>query len=219
MGPHALGLLDRSILGVSADLRQMALVIILLKAGLSLDVKSLKRVGRPAFLMTFVPASCEILAFVLLAPPMLGLSHIEAAVMGSVLAAVSPAVVVPKMVALTEQGYGVKKGIPQMILAGASMDDVFVIVLFTSFVGLAFRVLGVAFCMIGTTLTKKERLFCMIAYLPKATVQAAIGSVPLAMGLACGQLVLTVAVVAILITAPLGAVGMQCTYKRLLSKE
>ncbi len=137
MGPHVLGLLDRSILGVSADLRQMALVIILLKAGLSLDVKSLKRVGRPAFLMTFVPASCEILAFVLLAPPMLGLSHIEAAVMGSVLAAVSPAVVVPKMVALTEQGYGVKKGIPQMILAGASMDDVFVIVLFTSFVGLA----------------------------------------------------------------------------------
>ena len=137
MGPHVLGLLDRSILSVSADLRQMALVIILLKAGLSLDVKSLKRVGRPAFLMTFVPASCEILAFVLFAPPILGLSRIEAAVMGAVLAAVSPAVVVPKMVALTEQGYGVKKGIPQMILAGASMDDVFVIVLFTSFMGLA----------------------------------------------------------------------------------
>lgn len=137
MGPHVLGLLDRSILSVSADLRQMALVIILLKAGLSLDVKSLKQVGRPAFLMTFVPASFEILAFVLFAPPILGLSRIEAAVMGAVLAAVSPAVVVPKMVALTEQGYGVKKGIPQMILAGASMDDVFVIVLFTSFMGLA----------------------------------------------------------------------------------
>lgn len=360
MGPHVLGLLDRSILSVSADLRQMALVIILLKAGLSLDVKSLKQVGRPAFLMTFVPASFEILAFVLFAPPILGLSRIEAAVMGAVLAAVSPAVVVPKMVALTEQGYGVKKGIPQMILAGASMDDVFVIVLFTSFMGLAqgghfsafsllsipisialgilsglvlgmvlarlwrcqagqstqatikglvllacafllvsledwlegivplsgllgvmsmavmvqrrtpqlvgqdlsqkfsklwmaaepilfvlvgaavdipyaasagigvvamiflalvFRVLGVVFCMIGTALTKKEWLFCMIAYLPKATVQAAIGSVPLSMGLACGQLVLTVAVVAILITAPLGAVGMEYTYKRLLSKE
>lgn len=362
MGPYVLNWLDGSILSVSADLRQMALVIILLKAGISLDVESLKKVGRPAVLMTFLPASCEILGFVLLAPVLLGLSYIEAAVMGSVLAAVSPAVVVPKMVSLTEQGYGVKKGIPQMILAGASMDDVFVIVLFTSFTGLAqggqfsvmslfsipisiimgilaggmlgwmlsklfswqkqhgneiegamkgllllacalllvsledwlegtlplsgllgvmsmavmiqyktprpvskdlsakfsklwlaaepmlfvlvgaavdiryassagfnvilmiflalaFRVVGVSLCLLRTKLTKKERLFCMIAYLPKATVQAAIGSVPLAMGLACGQLVLTVAVVAILITAPLGALGMDATYRKLLSKE
>ncbi len=362
IGPHALGLFDASIRGVSADLRQAALIIILLKAGLSLDLARLKQVGRPALLMSFVPAGCEIVGFVFLAPILLGLSYIEAAVMGTVLAAVSPAVVVPKMVALTEEGYGVDKGIPQMILAGASMDDVFVIVLFTTctrlaqggrfsaislfsipvsiglgilsglilgiglaklfdrqrkrqqdmqgtrkglillacafllvslenwlkgtvpisglvgvmsmavmvqrqtpqkvgqdlsqkfsklwlaaepilfvlvgaavdisytsaagigvvtliLLALVFRTAGVALCLIGTELSQKERLFCMIAYLPKATVQAAIGSVPLAMGLACGQMVLTVAVAAILITAPLGAIGMEYTYRKLLSKR
>lgn len=362
LGPFVLNLLDPSILSISAELRQMALIIILLKAGLSLDLSDLKKVGRPAVMMAFVPASFEILAFFFFAPCILGVTRIEAAVMGAVLGAVSPAVVVPRMVQLMETKYGTKKSIPQMILAGASCDDIYVIVLFTTFVGmaqggsanivdfvnipisivlgillgavtgwllsaffetayahkncvrnsvkviiilgvsfiliavenwlkgiisvsgllavvgmacvlktkcaaivtrrlsekfgklwlaaevilfvlvgaavdirytmeagvaaigmiflaLAIRAVGVVLCMIGTKLNTKERLFCVIAYLPKATVQAAIGSVPMALGLPCGKIVLSVAVLAILITAPLGAIGIDAGYKKLLEKE
>ena len=362
LGPYVLNWLDGSILSVSSELRQMALIIILLKAGLSLNLADLKNVGRPAVMMACVPASCEIIAFILFAPYILNITHVEAAVMGAVLAAVSPAVVIPRMVSLMENGYGTRKSIPQMIMAGASCDDIFVIVLFSTFAGMAqgesvhvmdfvnipisivlgvilgvivgfilslffetayahkhcvrnsmkviivlgmafllmaietwlkpyvsvsgllavvamacvlkikcvpsvsarlsekfgklwiaaevilfvlvgaavdirytlnaglaavlmifvaliFRAIGVCICMLGTALTSKERLFCVIAYLPKATVQAAIGSVPLAMGLSCGQIVLSVAVLGILITAPLGAIGMDLTYKRFLSKN
>ena len=362
LGPFVLDVLDPSILSISAELRKMALIIILLKAGLSLNLADLKKVGRPAVMMAFVPASFEILAFFLFAPYILGVTRIEAAVMGAVLGAVSPAVVVPRMVQLMETKYGTEKSIPQMILAGASCDDIYVIVLFTTFTGmaqggsahigdfanipvsiilgvllgaaagwllsaffetayahkncvrnsvkviiilgvsflliaaeswlegivpvsgllavvsmacvlkikcvgtvtrrlsekfgklwlaaevilfvlvgaavdirytmeagvaavgmiflaLAIRAVGVVLCMIGTKLNRKERLFCVIAYLPKATVQAAIGSVPLAMGLPCGKMVLSVAVLAILITAPLGAIGMDASYKKLLEKE
>lgn len=355
LGPYVLNLLDSSILGISADLRQIALIIILTRAGLNLDLEDLKKVGRPAALLCFVPAAFEIAGMLLLAPRLLGISLLEAAVMGTVVAAVSPAVVVPGMLKLMEEGYGTKKSIPQMIMAGASVDDVFVIVLFTSFTGLAggggisawdfvripvsillglaggilcgillafffrkvhmrdsvkviiilslsfllvtlehaltgivgfsgllavmsmgialqkgrkeaavrlsakysklwvaaelllfvlvgaavdipyafragaaaaavilgvlvFRMLGVLICLLGTELNRKEKLFCMFAYMPKATVQAAIGSVPLAMGLACGNIVLTVAVLAILITAPTGAFLIDFTYKRFLSK-
>ncbi len=277
LGPYVLNLLDPSILSISADLRQMALIIILLKAGLSLDLTDLKKVGRPAIMMSCVPASFEILAFFLFAPAFLGVTRIEAAVMGAVLGAVSPAVVVPRMVQLMDAGYGTDKSIPQLILAGASCDDIFVVVLFSTFVSMAcvikiksvafvskrlsekfgklwlaaevmlfvlvgaavdirytmaagaaavlmiltalvFRSIDVALCLLGTSLTWKERLFCMIAYLPKATVQAAIGSVPLAMGLPCGQIVLSVAVLAILITAPMGAIGMDLTCRRFLKK-
>ena len=362
IGPYVLNWLDDSILSISSELRQMALIIILIKAGLSLDLSALKKVGRPAVMMACVPASCEILAFFLLAPHILGINRIEAAVMGAVLGAVSPAVVVPRMVQLMETKYGTDQRIPQMIMAGASCDDIFVIVLFSTFtnmaqggsahaadfinipvsifsgivlgavagyglslffetayakeqyvrnsmkvililgmsfflmsvetwlkgkisvsgllavvsmaavirikcvpgvskrlsekfgklwiaaevilfvlvgaavdirytmqagiaavlmifVGLMFRAVGVSLCMLGTKLNKKERLFCVIAYLPKATVQAAIGSVPLAMGLPCGQIVLSVAVLAILITAPLGAAGMDLTYDKLLVRS
>ena len=355
LGPYVLNLLDSSILGISADLRQIALIIILTRAGLNLDLEDLKKVGRPAALLCFVPAAFEIAGMLLLAPRLLGISLLEAAVMGTVVAAVSPAVVVPGMLKLMEEGYGTKKSIPQMIMAGASVDDVFVIVLFTSFTGLAggggisawdfvripvsillglaggilcgmllvvffrkvhmrdsvkviiilslsfllvtlehaltgivgfsgllavmsmgialqkgrkeaavrlsakysklwvaaelllfvlvgaavdipyafragaaaaavilgvlvFRMLGVLICLLGTELNRKEKLFCMFAYMPKATVQAAIGSVPLAMGLACGNIVLTVAVLAILITAPAGAFLIDFTYKRFLSR-
>lgn len=362
IGPYVLNWLDDSILSISSELRQMALIIILIKAGLSLDLSDLKKVGRPAVMMACVPASCEILAFFLLAPHILGINRIEAAVMGAVLGAVSPAVVVPRMVQLMDEKRGTGKGIPQMILAGASCDDIYVIVLFSTFVGMAqggsanmmdfvnipvsivlgvalgaavglllhlfleiayrhgcyvrnstkvililglsfllmavetwlkgivsvsgllavmsmacvlkikspekvtkrlsakfgklwiaaeailfvlvgaavdircavqagaaavlmialalvFRAVGVSICMLGTGLNRKERLFCVIAYLPKATVQAAIGSVPLSMGLPCGQLVLSVAVLAILITAPLGAIGIDRTAGRLLVQE
>lgn len=362
LGPYVLDLLDPSILSISSELRQMALIIILLKAGLSLDLSDLKKVGRPAIMMSCVPASFEILAVFIFAPYLLGVSRIEAAVMGSVLGAVSPAVVVPRMVQLMDSKYGTEKSIPQLVLAGASCDDIFVIVLFTTFVSMAqgghvnimdfvnipvsivlgivlgalvgfllsiffetayahkhcvrnsmkviivlgvsfmlmaietwvegivsisgllavvsmacmlkiksiafvskrlsekfgklwiaaevilfvlvgaavdirytmgaglaaiamiflalvFRGIGVSICLIKTNLNWKERLFCVIAYLPKATVQAAIGAVPLAMGLSCGQIVLSVAVLAILITAPLGAIGMDLTYKRLLIRE
>ena len=349
-------------MGISADLRQMALIIILIKAGLSLNLSDLKKVGRPAVLMSFVPASFEILAYVLFAPAILGITRIEAAVMGAVLGAVSPAVVIPRMVQLMEENYGTEKSIPQMILAGASCDDIFVIVLFTTFTGmcqggqiqmsefvkiplsilagvllggiagwflvqffetayarnhyvrnsmkvlivlgtafllaaaedwlegvipvsgllavvsmacvlkmkstgfvsrrlsekfgklwlaaevmlfvlvgaavdirymaqagflavimivlaLIIRAVGVWLCLLGPNLNGKERLFSVIAYVPKATVQAAIGSVPLAMGLPCGNIVLSVAVLAIIITAPLGARGMDFTYRRLLEKD
>ena len=362
LGPYALNLLDDSILLISSDLRQMALIIILLKAGLSLNLTDLKKVGRPAIMMSFVPASFEILAFILFAPAILNITRIEAAVMGAVLGAVSPAVVIPRMVQLMDSKYGTNKSIPQLILAGASCDDIFVIVLFTTFasmaqggkanlidffnipisiilgiilgaitgyiistffekaynlnhyvrnstkvlvilgisfilmaietwlkdiisisgllavvsmacvikikspvtvsnrlsekfgklwigaevllfvlvgaavdirytmvagtmailmifIALCFRAIGVSLCLLKTQLNFKERCFCIIAYIPKATVQAAIGSVPLAMGLACGQIVLSVAVLAILITAPLGAIGMDISYQKLLTQQ
>ena len=362
LGPYVLDLLDPSILSISADLRKMALIIILLKAGLSLNLEDLKKVGRPAVMMSFVPASFEILGYILYAPAILGISRVDAAVMGAVLGAVSPAVVVPRMVKLIETKYGTGKAIPQMILAGASCDDIFVIVLFTTFLGMAqgdkadlksflnipvsivlgvalgavvgyllylffetayakkhyvrnsmkviivlgvsflliaiegwlegkiavsgllavvsmacvlkmkstafvskrlsekfgklwlasevilfvlvgaavdirytleagaaailmilvalvFRACGVLLCLVKTNLNARERLFCVIAYLPKATVQAAIGSVPLAAGLGCGKIILSVAVMAIIITAPLGAFGMDMSYKKLLEKE
>lgn len=353
LGPHILNFIDPSLLEISAELRRIALIIILTRAGLSLDLNDLRKVGRPAILMCFLPACFEIAGMLLLAPKLLGVSLLDAAIMGAVVAAVSPAVIVPKMLKLMEEGYGVEHSIPQLILAGASVDDVFVIVLFTAFTGLvqrdrisissfvnvpisiivgiiigmaigvilakyfekihmrdtskgiillcisfilvtiedkwgkilpfasliavmaigialqkkrecvakrlsvkfnklwvgaevmlfvlvgatvdikyalssgvsavilifgvlAFRMVGVCLCLIKTRLSRRERLFCMIAYTPKATVQAAIGGVPLAMGLACGENVLTVAVVAILITAPLGAFFIDLTYKSLL---
>ncbi|MGM9612006.1 MAG: cation:proton antiporter [Butyricicoccus sp.] len=356
LGPYVLNLLDGSLLSISADLRQIALIIILTRAGLSLNLEDLKRVGRPAVLMCFVPACFEIVGMVLLAPRLLGVSMLEAAVLGSVVAAVSPAVIVPKMLKLMETVWGAGHSIPQLILAGASVDDVFVIVLFTAFTGLAqggtvspatfvqipvsiltgilggaliglafgafyrrfhvrdsvkvvvlmsisfllvalekalpdaipfsgllavmscglavnrrrpevakrlsvkysklwvaaevllfvlvgatvdlhyaaaagpaavaaifcallFRMAGVLVCLLRTELPWRERVFCMLAYTPKATVQAAIGSVPLSMGLACGQIVLTVAVLAILITAPLGAFAIEITHRRLLTQE
>lgn len=362
LGPYVLDLLDPSILSISADLRKMALIIILLKAGLSLNLDDLKKVGRPAIMMSFVPASFEIIGYLLFAPAILGITRVEAAVMGSVLAAVSPAVVVPRMVQLMETKYGTEKAIPQMIMAGASCDDIFVIVLFTTFLSMAqggsadikafanipvsiilgiilgaivgyllylffetayakkhyvrnsmkviivlgfsflliaiegwlegkiavsgllavvsmacvlkmkctafvskrlsekfgklwlaaevilfvlvgaavdirytldaglaavamifialiFRSFGVLLCTVKTDLSVKERVFCVIAYLPKATVQAAIGSVPFAAGLPCGKIVLSVAVMAIIITAPLGAFGMDFSYKKFLTRE
>ena len=355
LGPHALNLIDGSILNISADLRQIALVIILTRAGLSLDLSDLKKVGRPAVLMCFVPACVEMAGTVLLAPALLGITRLEAAIMGSVIAAVSPAVIVPRMIRLMEEGYGTKKSIPQLLLAGASVDDVFVIVMFTAFTSLAFtgdvspvsflqipisivlgivvgavvgmlliiffkafhmrdsvklliilsfsfllielqnrlegivpisgllaimrlgivirqkydilarrlsgkynklwvgaevflfvlvgatvdlhyaiaagigavilvlgalafRMAGVALCLIKTDLNWKERIFCMAAYAPKATVQAAIGALPLSMGLPCGQIVLTVAVLSIFITAPFGAICIDNLYKKFLVK-
>ena len=238
LGPQVLNLLSGSLLSISADLRQLALIIILTQAGLSLDVGDLRKAGRSALLMCFVPASFEIVGVVVLAPLLLKVTVAEAAVMGAVLAAVSPAVVVPRMLRLMDEGYGAEHQIPQIIMAGPSADDVYVIVLFL--VGatvdlryavsagvaavavllgaLAFRMAGVLFCMLGSRLAWKERLFCMLAYLPKATVQAAIGGVPLSMGLSCGNLVLTVAVLSILITAPLGAALIDRSYQRLLTR-
>lgn len=360
LGPFVLDLLDPQILGISSELRQMALIIILIKAGLSLNVSDLKKVGRPAVLMSFLPALFEIGAFVLLAPRLLHITVLDSAIMGAVLGAVSPAVVVPRMVQLMDENCGTDKQIPQLILAGASLDDVFVIVLFATFISMAqggsakiidfvnipisiilgillgaafgsvlaflfelahkrgnsmrqsiktiillgaafllmaietwlegtvsisgllavmsmacviqlrcrkevsddlsakygrlwlaaevilfvlvgaavdirytlqagamavlvifialiFRSVGVLVCLIGTKLNRKEKLYCIIAYLPKATVQAAIGSVPLSLGLPCGNIVLSVAVLSILITAPLGAILMDLTYKKLLN--
>ena len=364
LGPYVLDMLDPSILSISSELRKMALIIILIKAGLSLDLSDLKKAGRPAVLLSFVPATFELMGYIVCAPLILGVSRVDAAVMGAVLAAVSPAVVVPRMVSLIEKRYGTKKAIPQMILAGASCDDIFVIVLFTTFLSMAqggsvsvtnfinipvsivlgvilgavtgwglylffetsyahrhcvrnsmkviivlgfsfilvsieswlegkvaisgllavvsmacvlklkstafvskrlsekfgklwlaaevilfvlvgaavdirymlgagiaavvmiitallFRTAGVLICLIKTPLSAKERLFCVIAYLPKATVQAAIGSVPLPIsaGLPSGNIILSVAVLAIIITAPLGALGIDSSYKRLLEKE
>ena len=137
LGPYVLNLLDENLLNISSELRKMALIIILLKAGLSLNLEDLKKVGRPAIMMSFVPASFEIVGYLLFAPAILGITRVEAAVMGSVLAAVSPAVVVPRMVQLMETKYGTEKAIPQMIMAGASCDDIFVIVLFTTFLSMA----------------------------------------------------------------------------------
>lgn len=355
LGPYVLNLLDDSILGISAELRKIALIIILTRAGLGLDLAGLKKIGRPAVLMCFVPASFELIGMILLAPKLMGLTVLEAAIMGAVLAAVSPAVVVPRMVKLMDEGYGVNEGIPQLILAGASVDDVYVIVLFSTFVGmmqgegasilkfvnipisiflgiaiglligvllayffkkmhirdtskvliilsisfllvvmedklstpitfsaliaimfigiglqkkretvakrlsvkygklwvaagvflfvlvgatvnigylgkvgvkaliviigaLVFRMFGVFVCLLGTSLKRKERLFTMLAYTPKATVQAAIGGIPLALGFTCGDLVLTVAVLAIVLTAPLGAFAIDLSYKKLLNR-
>ena len=353
MSPYVFNLLDTKLLDIAADLRQIALVIILTRAGLSLDINALKKVGRPAILMCFVPACFEIVGVILIGTQLFGINIVDAAIMGSVIAAVSPAVIVPRMIKLMDEGYGVQNSIPQLILAGAAVDDIFVIVLFTAFTNLAsgesftlssifqvpiaivlgiiggvgigyilvylfkkwqmrdvvkvlvvlstsfllielenqlegivpfsgllaimsmgiimnrndaalssslskkynalwigaevllfvlvgatvnlnaamqlgvvalvivigalgIRMIGVSICLIRTSLTFKERLFCMLAYTPKATVQAAIGGIPLAMGLACGQEVLTVAVLAILITAPFGAITMDYTYKKLL---
>lgn len=355
LGPYVLNVIDGSILPISADIRKIALVIILTRAGLSLDISGLKKIGRSAVMMCFVPASFELIGMICLAPKLLGISLLEAAIMGAVLAAVSPAVVVPRMVRLMEEGYGADKNIPQLILAGASVDDVYVIVLFTTFIGMAqgdgisvirfvnipvsiilgilvglgsgwlpaylfrkvhmrdtvkimiilsvsfilvelenrirtpitfsaliaimfvgvslqkykkevavrlsvkynklwvaaevflfvlvgatvnihylgnvgakallviagaliFRMLGVFICLLGTELNGKEKLFTMLAYTPKATVQAAIGGIPLSLGLACGNIVLTVAVLAIVITAPLGAFAIDSTYAKLLKK-
>lgn len=360
LGPFVLDLLDPQILGISSELRQTALIIILIKAGLSLNISDLKKVGRPAVLMSFLPGLFEIGAFVLLAPRLLHITVLDSAIMGAVLGAVSPAVVVPRMVQLMDENCGTDKQIPQLILAGASLDDVFVIVLFSTFINMAqggsakimdfvnipisiilgillgaafgfvlaflfelahkrgnsmrqsiktiillgaafllmaietwlegtvsisgllavmsmacviqlrcrkevsddlsakygrlwlaaevilfvlvgaavdirytlqagamavlvifialiFRSVGVLVCLIGTKLNRKEKLYCIIAYLPKATVQAAIGSVPLSLGLPCGNIVLSVAVLSILITAPLGAILMDLTYKKLLN--
>lgn len=357
LGPYAMNLLSDSLLNISADLRQLALIIILTRAGLSLDVEALKRVGRPAVLMCFVPACFEILGMTLLAPLLLGVSTLDAAIMGAVVGAVSPAVIVPRMIRMSEEGWGVDRGIPQLILAGASVDDVFVIVMFTAFTGLAsggtgltvgavlgvpasiltgvvaglalgwllaqwfrrvhmrdsvkvvillslafllvaaedalegifpfsgllavmgtgvglqkwrtvvaqrlslkfsklwvaaevalfvlvgaavdlryalsagvmailavlgalcFRAVGVLVCVSGAHFSGKEKLFCVLGYLPKATVQAAIGGVPLAMGLGCGQIVLTVAVIAILVTAPLGALAIDRSFSKLLTQR
>lgn len=355
LGPFVLNLIDESILGISAELRKIALVIILTRAGLGLDISGLKKLGRPAIMMCFIPASFELIGMLILAPVVLGVTILEAAIMGAVLAAVSPAVVVPRMVKLMEEGYGTDEGIPQLILAGASVDDVYVIVLFGTFVGmmqgegvsvisfvnipisillgiviglavasltsvyfskvhirdtvkllivisisllliaaedslttqitfsalisimfigiglkkkredlakglslkygkmwvaaevflfvlvgasvnieyigkmgisaiiviagaLIFRMLGVYSCLIGTGLNMRERIFTMLAYCPKATVQAAIGGIPLALGFECGEAVLTVAVLAIVITAPLGAFAIDLTYDKLLAK-
>ena len=356
LGPYALNLLDDSILTISGEIRKIALIIILTRAGLGLDLEGLKKLGMSAFLMCFLPASFELLGTVIIAPKVMGISILDAAIMGAVLAAVSPAVVVPRMVKMMDEGYGVEEGIPQLILAGASVDDVFVIVLFTSFIGLsegksadiisflnipvsiilgiaigigisvllsyffkryemddvvkvlilisislllsfledsistpitfssliavmflgvgiqkkdiddavrisgvykklwigaevflfalvgasvniayldkvglsalviivaalAFRMSGVFLCLLGTRLTWKERVFVTLAYTPKATVQAAIGGIPLSLGLSCGESILVVAVSAILLTAPLGAFAIDFSYKRLLSHK
>lgn len=275
LGPYALNLLDGQILDISPSLRQMALVVILLRAGLTLNLDDLKKVGRPAILLSCVPAGCEILGYVLLAPKLLGISPVEAAVTGAVLSAVSPAVVVPRMVRLIDERRGTDKSIPQMILAGASCDDVFVIVLFSIFTSMAqggqacaadfigiplsivlgialgaaaglllalffrsvkvrgtaqagpavillipccllFRSAGVLLSVAHSKLSAKEKLFCVLSYLPKATVQAAIGGVPLALGLSCGQAVLSTAVMGILLTAPLGAIAIDRGAPRLL---
>ncbi|HSR04005.1 MAG TPA: cation:proton antiporter [Proteiniclasticum sp.] len=356
LGPQGLDLISKDILNISKDLREIALIVILLRAGLTLDLRDLKKVGRPAVLMSFVPATFEILAIFLIAPPLLGITYLEALILGAVLGAVSPAVVVPRMIHLMESGYGRKKRIPQLILAGASVDDIYVIVLFTAFLGiyggnqlnagvilsvpvsvlsglvlgvitgvimvkvfkslhirdtikvliilsvsflfmsfqdliapyfplsgllavmalggtllkgyemlakriigkfskiwvgaeillfvlvgaaveiqalkgvglksvllivfaLSFRMIGVFISLIKTNLNKKERLFTAVAYLPKATVQAAIGTIPLTQGVAAGSTILSMAVLSIILTAPLGALGMDRLHKKLLTRD
>ena len=356
LGPYVLKLIDPTILAISSDLREIALIVILLRAGLSMDLKDLRKIGKPAILMCFIPASLEILTITILAPLLLGISYLEALIMGSVLAAVSPAVVVPKMIKLMDEGYGVDESVPQLVMAGSSVDDIYVIILFTAFIAmyqgagfhattllkvpisiisgillgviigyilvkifktihirdtikvliilsiafmivgledavntilpisgllavmamggmilfkypilakrltgkfakiwvgaelilfvlvgsavdisylsdaglnsvlliliaLSFRIFGVYLSLIMTKLNNKEKLFCAIAYLPKATVQAAIGALPLAAGVVSGHLILTIAVLAIMITAPLGAIGIDRSYKYLLIKK
>ena len=352
LGPYVLNVLDSSVIDISGDLRKIALIIIIAKAGLSLDISDLKRIGRPAIMLCFVPATLELLAFVLFAPSIMGVTVLQAAILGAVMGAVSPAVTVPRLTKMIDDGIGVKKGIPQMLIAGASADDIYVIVLFTTlvgleaggnmnamsllripeeiilgalaggalgvilavyfqkvhirdslkitiivafsmilywvegiapvsgllavmtmgialnmklpvvakrlsakfsklwvaaeiflfvlvgatvnvgyvtkagvgmvimlFIGLLFREIGTFISVLGVGLNAKEILFCLISQLPKATVQAAIGGVPLAMGLSCGNIVLTMAVVSIVITAPLGAIGMDATVDRFISKD
>ena len=357
IGPSVLKIVSESLLNISSNLRQIALIIILTRSGLSLDLNNLKKIGRSAILMCFLPACFEIVAVAIFGPLLLDINYVEALLLGSVLAAVSPAVVVPRMIILIEGGYGKKHNVPELILAGSSCDDIFVIVLFYSFkklvaknsfslwtiaqipisivtgialgiaigflmvfiirklkfnvitnvililgfsfgmidledelkkwfsisallgiivmaliisifqkdeakeiqlsynslwggfeillfslvgcatdidyafskngaiiIGLVFialivRSLGVICCVIRTEFTFKERIFIIISYLPKATVQASIGGIALAEGLNCGIIVLTAAVIAIIITAPLGAILMDRLYKKLLSNE
>lgn len=356
IGPYSLNLIDQSIISVSTELRQIALIIILTRAGLSLNFSSLKKIGRPAILMCFIPATFEIIGTTLLAPSLLNISTFEALLLGSVLGAVSPAVIVPRMIRLQKEGYGAQHKVPNLILAGSSADDIYVIILFYAFLGLVennkfntsslisipvsiilgiilgiiigvilnvifkkficnltykilitlcasffmvtlesllkkyisissllgvmsygmvllssnkkvakeleegynnlwlffeiflfvlvgatvsvdyaissginavillflallFRTIGVLVCLIKTNLTKKEVLFSMISYIPKATVQASIGGIALSKGLACGNLVLSMAVLSILITAPIGAFGIDLLYKKLLKIE
>ena len=352
LGPHFGNLLGSSIIDISGDLRKIALIIIIARAGLSLDISDLKKTGRPAVMLCFIPATLEMLAFVLFAPMIMGVTHLQAAILGAVMGAVSPAVTVPRLTKMIDEGYGTQKGIPQMLIAGASADDIYVIVLFTTLVGieaggsmdavsllripleiilgaalgavtgvilafffkkvhirdslkitiimalsmlmywfegiapvsgllavmttgiainmrrpevskrlsvkfsklwvaaeiflfvlvgatvnikyvtqagfgmvimliigLAFREIGTWLSILKTGLNKKEMTFCLISELPKATVQAAIGGVPLAMGLSCGNTVLTMAVLAIVITAPIGAIGMDLTQHRLITKD
>lgn len=353
IGPNFLNLLDTSLLEISSSIRKVALIIILTRAGLGLDLDSLKRNGRPALLLSFIPATFELIAITIFAPMFFNITYLEAAILGTVLAAVSPAVIVPRMLKLKEQGY---KDIPEMILAGASIDDIYVIVLFTTFTGLAlgndvsilayinipisiilgiivgiisalilnqlfkhlelvsvmkvfvvlafsfilvsiedglntlitfsslisimtigitlskinreltkelsniyaklwiigeiflfvlvgaivnlkyaynigilalliiiigllFRMCGTFTCLLKTKFNHKERLFCMMAYLPKATVQASIGPLALAMGLSSGELVLSFAVLSIIFTAPFGAILIDKTYQKLLTKD
>ncbi|SHE69728.1 cation:proton antiporter [Alkalibacter saccharofermentans] len=355
LGPYVMDLIAPEILMISSDLRKIALIVILARAGLSLDLEDLKRVGRPAALMCFIPATLEIIAIILLGPRLLGLTLGESAILGAVLAAVSPAVIVPRMLYLMESGYGKKNSIPQLILAGASVDDIYVIVLFAAFLGmhqgegfnagslfsvpvsiisgvvigitigallvrifkilhvrdtikvliilsvsflfvsfeqflepyfpmsgliavmalggtilklydilakrlmgkfskiwvgaeillfvlvgaavditlipkagffavllifagLGGRVLGVWVSLFKTPIVAKERIFCSIAYLPKATVQAAIGAVPLSMGVPSGDTILAVAVLSIMVTAPIGAFGIDLLHDKLLEK-
>lgn len=362
LGPQVLGLLDKGVLDLSSFLRQMALLIILIKAGLTMDVDDLKAVGRPAVLLSFLPASCEMMGYFIFAPILLNISHTEAALMGGVLAAVSPAVVVPRMVDMIENNIRTEKKIPQMIMAGASCDDIYVLVMFSAFLHLArgehmtwftfldipisvltallfgiitglilvcifewrylreryirnsikvilimssafllmgidpiiqkkvayssvlavlvmalvlnkkapqkvsrrlsekfgkiwlvaevflfvlvgatvdirywhhagwkalilvlvaliFRAVGVLTALARTDIGWADRFFCVVAYLPKATVQAAIGSVPLAMGLPCGALILSVAVIGIVVTAPLGAIGIDRLNQKYIKTE
>ena len=356
LSPHALNLLHPSLIMISADLRQIALIIILTRAGLSLKISDLKKVGRPAILLCFLPALLEISGVILIAPRLLGISILEAAIIGSIIAAVSPAIIVPRMIKIMNEGFGKKHSIPQLVLAGASVDDIFVIVLFTIFTSLAiggsvtyfsfvqipisiilgvilgillgilltlffkkihmrdtikiliilsisflilelentlsnivsisallaimsmgitilkkyellairlenkynklwvgaelilfvlvgatldvsyaisagmlsliivlgallFRLVGVILSLTKTDITNKEKLFTMISYTPKATVQAAIGAIPLSMGLAIGDQALTIAVISILVTAPIGAILIDNLYTKLLNKE
>ncbi len=356
LGPYVLNWIDPTILNISQELRQIALIIILTRAGLNLDFQDLRKVGRPAILLCFIPASIEIVAFMVLGPVILQLSVVESAILGTVIAAVSPAVIVPRMLKLIDEGYGIHKGIPQMVMAAGSVDDVYVIVLFTAMTGIAqgdsftvaslvsiptsillgivvgiisgvillivfskvhlrdsekvllllaisflyvtiekvlenklpfsgllavmamgmmiqyrsskvakriankysklwvfaeiilfvlvgatvdisyiiqggvmallllflttvCRCFGTVCCLIKTPLNKKERAFTAIAYTPKATVQAAIGGIPLAMGLSCGPQILMVAVLSILVLAPVGAKLIDYTYTKFLSKS
>jgi len=355
LGPYVLNYISEDILNISPDLREIALIVILLKAGLTLDLEDLKKVGRPALLLSFIPASLEILAIIIIAPILFNIPLLEAAILGTVVAAVSPAVIVPRMIFLIQHGYGKEKRIPQMILAAASVDDVYVIILFTSFLSmykgqgfnflslisvpisivlglllglicglfliwffkkihirdtikvmiilsvsfllvtledlltgyiqisgllavmslgitilkfyeilakrlmskfskiwvgaelllfvlvgaavnityfgntglssvflvisaLFFRIIGVSLSLIKTDLNKKEKAFCSVSYIPKATVQAAIGAVPLTMGIPSGNLILTIAVLSVVITAPIGSIGIDRSFKKVFKE-